>query len=121
MADPQDDLNWKNWTDLDEQKAWVDLRHQSQQTVFDVPPEVARAAVDRLHDIIRNEPARDAISAVLALAKLAGTTTSIYKSRSEILRTHGQAAPSVSTAPDDVFSRQLMEALYARSAAETTE
>lgn len=114
---PSDEL--ESWTDRTAHREWLEIRQGVTQTEFTLPENVRNDAVARLHKIIRDgldgtasyESDKLAITAVLALAKLATTTTTTVARRAEMLSKHiGHQGP-LSTDPHDVRIRNMLNGM----------
>jgi hypothetical protein len=118
MPEPEpNDL--ETWTDRTAHREWLEIRHGVTQTEFALPENVRHDAVARLHKIIRDgidgtstyESDKLAIAAVLALAKLATTTTATVSRRAEMLSKHIAHQGPLSTDPHDVRIRNMIRGM----------
>lgn len=120
MPEPEP-VDLESWTDQTAHREWLEIRHGVTQTEFTLPENVRHDAVARLHKIIcrgndstvptSHETDRNAIAAVLALAKLATTTTATVSRRAEILSKHISHQGPLSTDPHDVRIRDLIRGM----------
>jgi hypothetical protein len=120
MTMPEPEPNaLETWTDQTAHREWLEIRHGVTQTEFALPENVRHDAVARLHKIIRDgidgpasyESDKLAITAVLALAKLATTTTATVARRAEILSKHIDHQGPLSTDPHDVRIRTMLRGM----------
>lgn len=116
MPEPTD---LESWTDQTAHREWLEIRQGVTQTEFALPENVRNDAVARLHQVIRRGMGEQcsldcdkvAVSAVLALAKLATTTTTTVARRADILSKHIGHQDPLSTDPYDVRMRNMINGL----------